>query len=62
LITSHFSRKEPALLPQRHSSSWGGTQTRHERAAGIEPTDSHDLKNVFEPLQRRGPDFLKTHA
>jgi len=34
-ITSCCSGKEPGLLPR--SSSRGGRQTRHERAAEIEP-------------------------
>ena len=37
-ITSRCSEKEPALLPR--SSSRGVTQTRHERAAEIEPNVS----------------------
>ena len=36
-IASRCSGKEPALLPRRHSSSRGGMQTRHERAAEIQP-------------------------
>ena len=40
-ITSRCSGKEPTLLPW--SSSRGGTQTRHERAAEIEPRKKGDL-------------------
>ena len=41
-ITSRCSGKEPALLPR--SSSRGGTQTRHERAAEIEPNEMPNRK------------------
>ena len=50
-ITSQCSGKEPALFPRR-----GGTQTRHERAAEIEPNFIHAYieieKAVFLQLFR----------
>ena len=41
-ITSRCSVKEPALLPE--GSSRGGTQTRHERAAEIEPIELSEVE------------------
>ena len=46
-ITSHCSRKEPVLLPEVLLGE-GGRQTRHERAAEIEP-NVIGVKTIDEP-------------